>query len=108
MPLIKSAKKAVKTSLRQKEENDLTRAKVKNAVKGFKIALANKNKEATELLGKAFRELDIAAKKNVIHKNKASRIKSRLTKALGKIDEIAPVKAKTKKVAVNKKAATKK
>jgi len=102
MPLIKSAKKAMRTSLRQKEENDLTRAKVKNAVKGFKIALTQKSKETQELLKNAFKELDIAAKKNVIHKNKASRIKSRLSKALSKIDDAPAVKAKTKKAAPKK------
>ena len=43
-----------------------------------------KEKEILEKLAKAYRELDIAAKKNVIHKNKASRLKSRLAKSVKK------------------------
>jgi small subunit ribosomal protein S20 len=84
MPIIKSAKKALRTSIQNKEFNDLTRAKVKGAVKGLKVAVKAKAKDASTLLSKAFRELDLAAKKNVIHKNKANRLKSRLAKSLDK------------------------
>ena len=80
MPIIKSAKKALRASLRKKENNDLTRAKIKSAVKGVRAAVKTEDKKTPELLSKAYRELDLAAKKNVIHKNKASRLKSRLTK----------------------------
>ena len=84
MPLIKSAKKAVRTSDRRKIENDLTRAKVKNAVKGLKSAVLKKDKKADTLLTEAYKQLDLAAKKNVIHKNKAARLKSQLAKSLVK------------------------
>ena len=84
MPIIKSAKKALRVSLDKKANNDITRAKVKNAVKGIKIAIKAGDKKAGDKLSLAFRELDIAAKKNVIHKNKASRLKSRLSKAFSK------------------------
>ena len=84
MPIIKSAKKALKISIRRKAENDLTRAKVKSAVKGVRIGVKDKAKDASTLLSAAFRELDIAAKKNIIHKNKAARLKSRLAKAVDK------------------------
>jgi len=82
MPLIKSAKKAVKTTKRQSEENRLVRAKIKDSLKGARIAITAGDKDAVEKISKAYRELDIAAKKNVIHKNKASRLKSRLAKKL--------------------------
>jgi len=84
MPIIKSAKKALRVSIKNKEFNDATRAKVKNAVKGLKVAAKNSAKDAPALLQKAYRELDLAAKKNVIHKNKASRLKSRLAKSIEK------------------------
>lgn len=80
MPLTKSAIKALKVSQRRKIENDLTRAKIKSAVKGAKISIAKKGNDVSEKLQTLYRELDLAAKKNVIHKNKASRLKSRITK----------------------------
>jgi small subunit ribosomal protein S20 len=79
MPLTKSAKKALKVAIRRKGENDLVRAKVKGAVKGARLSVAKKE-QVGEKLQKLYRELDIAAKKHVIHKNKAARLKSRITK----------------------------
>ncbi len=81
MPIIKSAKKALKVEARRKLENDDTRAKVKNAVKGLKVATVKGEKNVTELLSNAYKQLDLAAKKHVIHKNKAARLKSQLAKA---------------------------
>ena len=84
MAITKSAKKAIKTEKTKKAQNDITRAKVKDALKGARLAINGeaKEKEVLEKLAKAYRELDIAAKKNVIHKNKASRLKSRLAKSI--------------------------
>ena len=87
MPIIKSAKKALRVSAVRKAQNDLTRAKVKSAVKGLKIAVTKKTKDVSSLLQTAYRELDIAAKKNVIHPNKAARMKSRLTKLIPKAEK---------------------
>lgn len=80
MPIKKSAIKALKVSIRRKEENDLIRAKVKSAVKGAKLSIAAKKSDVASKIQTLYRELDLAAKKNVIHKNKASRLKSRITK----------------------------
>ncbi len=99
MPLTKSAKKALKTDQRRKIENDATRARVKSALKGAKIAIKEeqKDKEIQESISKAFMELDTAAKKNVIHKNKAARLKSRLVKkAKTTADKSTETKAKKK------------
>ncbi len=86
MAITKSAKKAIKTEKKKKADNDITRAKVKDALKGARLAIEKKakEKEMLEKIAKAYRELDIAAKKNVIHKNKASRLKSRLAKSIKK------------------------
>jgi len=84
MPRTSSAKNALAKDKRRKIENDLTRAKVKSALKGAKIAIAKGEKKLDDKLSQAFRELDIAAKKNVIHKNKAARLKSRLVKKIAK------------------------
>lgn len=97
MPLTSSAKKALKVEKRRKLENDLTRAKVKSALKGARIAIreSKKEKEVAELITKAYSELDTAAKKHVIHKNKASRLKSRLAKSANNNQPEKPAK-KTK------------
>jgi small subunit ribosomal protein S20 len=82
MPIIKSAKKALKVEARRKAENDDTRAKLKNAVKGLKVAVVNGEKNVVDLLNNAYKQVDLAAKKHVIHKNKASRVKSQLAKTV--------------------------
>ena len=102
MPLIKSAKKALRQSIANKVYNDATRAKVKNAVKGTRIAAKTGAADAAAKLSAAYRELDLAAKKHVIHKNKAARLKSRLSKVL-KTAEITPVKVKSVKKKIAKK-----
>jgi small subunit ribosomal protein S20 len=84
MPLTKSAKKALKVDRQKKSVNDLTRAKVKSALKGARLAIDNTSTDVKEKIDAAYRELDLAAKKNVIHKNRASRLKSRLAKKLAK------------------------
>ena len=100
MPIIKSAKKALRASERKREINDLTRSKIKSAVKGVKAAARVNDKKIDETLSKAYRELDLAAKKNVIHKNKASRLKSRLAKLISKTEE--PKATKTTKATKKK------
>lgn len=97
MPVTKSAKKALSVAIRRKAENDVVRAKIKSTVKGAKISIKDGLKDGDEKLKAAYRELDIAAKKNVIHKNKAARLKSRLAKAIGQVKEDKPTAAKKKK-----------
>jgi small subunit ribosomal protein S20 len=92
MPLTKSAKKALKTDRRRKIENDLVRSKIKNALKGAKISIAKADKDVDAKIQSVFRELDLAAKKNVIHKNKAARLKSRIAKSASKAKPEAPKK----------------
>lgn len=76
MPVTKSAKKALKQAVKRKGVNDKVRRGMRAAVKD---ALSKKNPDA---LKKAYSELDRAVKLQVIHKNKSSRLKSRLAKAL--------------------------
>lgn len=94
MPLTKSAHKALSVSKRRKEENDKVRAEIKSAVKGARISIAKKDKDVAEKIQKLYRQLDIAAKKNVIHKNKANRLKSRITKAAANTGETKPTAKK--------------
>ena len=107
MPILKSAKKALRSDRSRKLTNDLTRNKVKSALKAARLAIVAGDKDANVKIDAAYRELDIAAKKNVIHKNKASRLKSRLAKKLGKTATI-PVEKPAKKAPVKKTIAKKK
>ena len=86
MPNTKSAAKAMRQSLRRKVRNVQTKDAFKSAVKEVrKLIAAGKKSEAMEAMKKAMSTLDKAVKKNVVHKNKSSRLKSRLTKAIGKV-----------------------
>lgn len=74
MPIIKSAKKQVRSSARRRENNLRTRKVVKTATK--QVA----EKPSKETLSAAFKALDKAAKRGTIHRKKANRLKSRLSK----------------------------
>ena len=78
--------RAMRNSRRRNVINTRTKFKTKNAVKETRTLIAEGNsKDAAESLKKAMSALDKAVKKDVIHKNTASRKKSRLAKALAKI-----------------------
>jgi small subunit ribosomal protein S20 len=86
MPNTKSAGKAMRQSRRRNAINLRTRYKHKTATKNTRTAIAEGNvQEAIEALKKAMSALDKAVKKNVVHKNTASRKKSRMAKAIAKM-----------------------
>jgi small subunit ribosomal protein S20 len=74
MPIIKSAIKKVRKDRRRAVINRRWRGRERSAVK------ATRQNPTPELLKAAQKELDKAAKKGVIKKGKASRLKSRLSK----------------------------
>jgi len=76
MPITKSAKKATRQSKRKEVFNLKIKQSLKSLVKNFK------RKPSEETLRAAYSQIDKAAKKHVIHKNKANRIKARLAKIL--------------------------
>ncbi len=102
MPVTKSAKKAQRVGARRKAENLITKDLYKQAVKLVKKAVVEGAGEVSELLSKAQSTLDKASKSKTIHRNKASRLKSRLAKKAA-----APAAAATPKKAATKKAAPK-
>ena len=86
MPNTKSANKAMRQSRRRHTINLRTKSKFKAAVKVTKQSVvAGDSATAVEQLKKAFSTIDKAVKKNVLHKNTASRKKSRLAKAINKL-----------------------
>ena len=104
MPIIKSAKKRVKVAAKARSRNLRTKREVRETLKALAKALeGGKPAEVAKAQKAAMSALDIAAKKNVIHKNKAARFKSRLAKRL-KEAGIKPVKATPKKPVTRKSA----
>ncbi|MEJ2347876.1 MAG: 30S ribosomal protein S20 [Patescibacteria group bacterium] len=75
MPVTKTAKRALRSSKRKENLNKLLKTKLDVAIRLAKGGSKEKIREAISLT-------DRAAKKNIIHKNKAARIKSALSKYL--------------------------
>ncbi|MCS6789285.1 MAG: 30S ribosomal protein S20 [Patescibacteria group bacterium] len=89
MPITKSAKKALRQNIKRKKRNLAKKEAYKKAIKDYKKLLIAKNfNEAKQKLSLVFKSLDKAAKTNVIHKNKASRLKSRLSILLKKAEKL--------------------
>ena len=78
MPIIKSAKKKLRQDKKRAARNVVAKTKVKEAVKSVKKT------PTKEGVSKAYSALDQAVKKKIIHKNKAARIKSQITRPNGK------------------------
>lgn len=74
MPTHKSAKKRLRQSKKANIQNRSIKSEIKTLVKKVEASSDDKDLKATISL------LDVAARKRAIHKNQASRIKSRLTK----------------------------
>lgn len=79
----KSAIKRIRANNAKRLQNRYYAKTTRNAVK--KLRNTTDKKEATVLLPKVVAMLDKLAKKNVIHKNKASNLKSKLTKKVNAI-----------------------
>ena len=85
MPITSSAKKALRASKHKAVFNLKRKDAISDVVKKIKKLVAAKNiKEAEALMPKAYQAIDKACKTNLIHKNTASRKKSRLAKMLAK------------------------
>ncbi len=80
MAITKSAKKAIRGSLRKKAINDRRKRTMKEGIKKFQKVVKKDKQEAQKMLSSIFQAIDKAAKRGVIKKNNASRKKSRLSK----------------------------
>ena len=126
MPIIKSAKKRVRVSAKAAARNSKTKRAMRESLKQFNTAVeTGKADKISAAQSKAVSAIDVAAKKHVIHKNKAARKKSQLSitakkagvkKATAKVKTAAkpvtakknPVKKATAKKTVAKKTVAKK
>jgi small subunit ribosomal protein S20 len=90
MPVTKQARKKLRKDRKREVEN----LKVKTA---FKKTVKKTRANATvKTLSEASKIIDKAAKKGIIHKNKAARLKSRLTKSKGSASAASKPKTKAK------------
>ena len=79
MANIQSAKKAIRNHHRKWLRNRYVKGKMRGALKEVWSAIeAGDYEKAKGLMPKAASEVDKAARKNIIHQNKAARIKSQL------------------------------
>lgn len=99
MPIIKSAKKALKQSLKKQARNQHFKDMYKESRKNFEAAIKNNDVEAARTAlfnmkdkdGKTTRSglqsnIDKLAKKNIIHKNNANRKKSKYANMLKQLE----------------------
>ena len=86
MPITKSAQKALRQNKRRRARNLKQSHSLKDEIKTLKKLVAKKDKKgANETLPKVYKALDKAVKTNLIKKNTAARLKSRLTKTVNRI-----------------------
>ncbi len=85
MPNTKSAIKAAKQNLKRRVTNLKALDAIRKSAKSFKKLASAGGTDAQKALSAAFAALDKAAKKHIIHKNTASRKKSRLAKMIAKV-----------------------
>ncbi len=78
MPNIKSAKKRVKVNAVKAQRNKSTKTALKTAIKKADAAIAANADNKDVLVKDAYKKIDQAAAKGILHKNNAARKKSAL------------------------------
>lgn len=87
MANIKSQKKRIRTSEIAHDRNKAVKSELKTLAKNVKAAVASGDAEATQVaLKRAYKRLDMAASKGIIHKNQAANRKSGLAKLANKVN----------------------
>ena len=82
MPIIKSAKKRVKQTNAATKRNSVAKRRVRDALNAFQAAIkGGKSADIQATKVAVDSAIDKAAKKNVIHKNKAARKKAQVANA---------------------------
>lgn len=77
------ARKRARQAVKQNEHNTSLRSQYRTAVKGVRKAVdAGDAAKAQEMFVKATKVIDSIADKNIVHKNKAARHKSRLNASI--------------------------
>ena len=100
MPHSASAKKRHRQNLRNRERNRAVKSDLKTQVRKLLDAIAAGDAaKAKDELRAVARKADRAAASKTIHKNRAARIKSRLTTRVKNVGGAAPATGKARKAA---------
>lgn len=84
MANIKSKEKSIGKQERARKVNSAIKSRVRTFIKKARIAITSNDENAQKIMLEAFKELDKAVSKGVIHKNNAARRKSRLNSLYAK------------------------
>lgn len=88
MPHSASAKKRLRQNVRSRDRNKAMKTEIKTSIRKVLEALSEKDVSAAKNLFKLVaKKADQAATSKTIHKNKAARIKSRLSARILKFDQ---------------------
>jgi small subunit ribosomal protein S20 len=87
MPHRHSAVKKLRQDKKRRQHNIAVKLRIKKTLRKFQETLKEKPNEAKTVLKELSSLLDKAAKRGIIHKNTASRKKSRLNKRLNKLQQ---------------------
>ena len=82
MPILTSAKKALRQNTKRRKINAKRRSDLKSVIKKYRKLAASDKEEAKKYLPTVYKNLDKAKKVNIIKGNKASRLKSRLSRLI--------------------------
>ncbi|MFA5103703.1 MAG: 30S ribosomal protein S20 [Candidatus Margulisiibacteriota bacterium] len=84
MANIKSAVKRIRIAKRNEDRNKASKSNIKTILKKALGLISSKGADAEKLVRQAIKNIDKAVSKGILHKNTASRKKSRLMKKLNK------------------------
>ncbi len=84
MPITQSAKKALRQNKKHNAKNTAAKAALKATVKEFKRLLTAEQATAEKYLADLFSRIDKSVHAKIIKRNKADRMKSRLSKKVSK------------------------
>lgn len=85
MPNIKSAKKRVKVIEAKTLQNKMLVSRMRSGIKKANAAIENGSEDKETVVRDAFKFIDKAAAKGILHKNTAARKKSALAIKVGKV-----------------------
>lgn len=98
MPIIKSAKKRVRQDKKKTIRNSKTKSMMKTSMKKVLEDVKNSDLEAaTKNLQVAYKLIDTAAKKNIVHKKNAAHKKSKIARAVNTLAVSGAKKEKAEK-----------
>jgi small subunit ribosomal protein S20 len=89
MPVLKHAKKKLRQDVRRTRDNKRVKTLFKALVKKARVT------KSDDTLSSAYQAIDKAAKQNIIHPNKAARLKSSLVKEKTPVPAAKPGRKKT-------------